>query len=534
MTTRYTFSIVVLSASVICLGNDIDMCFPATVHDNVLAVNGSKRENVFLNPIMGGDYPDPTIVRDGEDYYMTHSAFNYVPGLTVFHSRDLVNWKPVGYALTEYLGSVWAPDISCHDGRYYIYFTVSAGNDNFSNYVVYADRPEGPWSKPVDLHIGGWIDPCHAVDESTGERWLFMSGGHRIRLSDDGLSAAGKLEKIYDGWPIPEDWTIEGMALEGPKIKKIGEYYYFLNAEGGTAGAPTSHMAVVARSKSLDGPWENSPSNPLIHTYGRDEKWWSKGHASLIDTPSGDLLTVYHAYEKGFLSYGRQTLMEPVEITDDGWISAPLGSGVEAPIPAPIDLRMEPDRHSRLGEFRIGLDWKFYKDYDPQRIRREKDVLLMKGKGTDPAGSSPMLFVTGDHAYEFSVKIECEGDAVGGLILYYNDRCYIAHGSNGRDRYKWRRGEFRGKCWPDAKGPLWLRLRCEDNIVSGYYSSDGKTWKKESFGMEMSGYNHNTLGDFRSVLPGLFSYGGGSVRFTDFKYSPLPGDHHAPARQYNR
>lgn len=521
MTTRYTFSIVVLSASVICLGNDIDMCFPATVHDNVLAVNGSKRENVFLNPIMGGDHPDPTIVRDGEDYYMTHSAFNYVPGLTVFHSRDLVNWKPVGYALTEYLGSVWAPDISCHDGRYYIYFTVSAGNDNFSNYVVYADRPEGPWSKPVDLHIGGWIDPCHAVDESTGERWLFMSGGHRIRLSDDGLSAAGKLEKVYDGWPIPEDWTIEGMALEGPKIKKIGEYYYFLNAEGGTAGAPTSHMAVVARSKSLDGPWENSPSNPLIHTYGRDEKWWSKGHASLIDTPSGDLLTVYHAYEKGFLSYGRQTLMEPVEITDDGWISAPLGSGVEAPIPAPIDLRMEPDRHSRLGEFRIGLDWKFYKDYDPQRIRREKDALLMKGKGTDPAGSSPMLFVTGDHAYEFSVKIECEGDAVGGLILYYNDRCYIAHGSNGRDRYKWRRGEFRGKCWPDAKGPLWLRLRCEHNIVSGYYSTDGKTWKKESFGMEMSGYNHNTLGDFQSVLPGLFAYGDGSVRFTDFRYETL-------------
>lgn len=98
----------------------------------------------------------------------------------------------------------------------------------------------------MDLKIGYWIDPCHVVDESTGQRWLFLSGGHRVKLTDDGLSVAGKLEKVYDGWPIPQHWTVEGMALEGPKMKKIGEYYYFLNAQGGTAGAPTSHMAVVA------------------------------------------------------------------------------------------------------------------------------------------------------------------------------------------------------------------------------------------------------------------------------------------------
>lgn len=503
------------------IGTGLPLISRNCVNANTKSSDMGNLHDTYTNPILGGDYPDPTIVRDGKDYYMTHSAFNYVPGLTIFHSSDLVNWKPVSFALTEYLGSVWAPDICKYEGKYYIYFTVSQGNDNFSNYVVYADRPEGPWSSPVDLHVGNWIDPCHVVDESTSQRWLFLSGGHRIRLADDGLSVIGKLEKIYDGWNIPEDWTIEGMALEGPKVKKIGQYYYYLNAQGGTAGAPTSHMAVVARSKSVDGPWENCPDNPLIHTYSGDERWWSKGHASLIDTPDGHWWTVYHAYEKGFLSYGRQTLLEPVRLTDNGWIEAPLGNKIEYPVNSPVSISNGYDKSPLLSEFRIGLDWKFYKDYDPKRIEFKDGTLLMRGKGSNPAESSPILFVTGDHSYEFSVRIECDGNSTGGLILYYNDKFYIGHGCNSKDRYKWRRGEFRGKCWPDAKGPLWLKLRCENNVVTGYYSTDGLNWKKESFGMEMSGYNHNTLGDFQSVLPGLFAYGNGDVRFSNFKYQTL-------------
>ena len=82
-------------------------------------------QNMFVNPILGGDYPDPTILRDGEDYYMTHSSFDYQPGLTVFHSRDLVHWEPISFALKEYLGSVWAPDIKKYQGKYYIYFTLA-------------------------------------------------------------------------------------------------------------------------------------------------------------------------------------------------------------------------------------------------------------------------------------------------------------------------------------------------------------------------------------------------------------------------
>ena len=250
----------------------------------LLAVMLSAEAQTYVNPILGGDYPDPTIMREGKDYYMTHSAFDYQPGLTVWHSRDLVNWEPISYALKTYLGSVWAPDICKYKDRYYIYFTVASRPR--SNYVVWAKSPYGPWSDPINLQVQN-IDPCHVVGED-GSRWLFMSGGKRVKLRDDGLSIVpGTEEVVYKGWPIPEDWITEGMALEGPKLRKIGKYFYYMNAEGGTAGPPTSHMVVQARSESINGPWVDAPNNPLIHTWSNDERWWSKGHGSIIDTPDG-------------------------------------------------------------------------------------------------------------------------------------------------------------------------------------------------------------------------------------------------------
>ncbi|MDD2618750.1 MAG: family 43 glycosylhydrolase [Bacteroidales bacterium] len=223
---------------------------------------GDLGNGYFLNPILGGDYPDPTIMREGNDYYMTHSSFDYVPGLVVFHSTDLVNWQPISFALRRYLGSIWAPDICKHGDRYYIYFTVAHPSGRM-NFVTYADSPYGPWSDPIDLKVGN-IDPGHAVGED-GSRWIFLSAGQRARLSDDGLSIVpGSLEKVYEGWIYPSEWVTEGMCLEGPKMRKIGDYFYYLNAEGGTAGPPTSHMVVAARSKSINGPGKIRPIIPLF------------------------------------------------------------------------------------------------------------------------------------------------------------------------------------------------------------------------------------------------------------------------------
>lgn len=473
---------------------------------------GDLGNNTFMNPILSGDYPDPTIMRDGKDYYMTHSAFDYLPGLTVFHSTDLVNWEPVSYVYTSYLGSGWAPDICKYDGKYYVYFTVA----DKGNFVVYADSPKGPWSSPIDLNIN-WIDPCHVTDE-TGQRWLFLSGGHRIKLSTDGLSVVGKLEKIYDGWKYPGHWETEGQALEGPKLKKIGAYYYMLSAQGGTAGPPTSHMVVVARSRSVNGPWENAPNNPLIHTYSRTERWWSKGHGSLIDAPDGKWWIVYHAYENGFPGLGRQTLLEPVELTGDGWLKASTGKGIEKPLRKPVTSRKVIDRLAHLNEFRIGMDWRFYRKFDSSRFCVNDRVLTLKAQGKTPHESAPLLFVAGAHNYEFSVRIDKDSNAVAGLVLFYNADFYVGTGFDSKQILSWRKGDIKGRHEQKGKNKLWLKIRNNNQIVTGFYSYDGMDWKQEPWSRDISGYHHNVLYDFISILPGLFAYGEGTVQFTEFQF----------------
>ena len=493
----------------------------------------AARENTFTNPILGGDYPDPTVIREGNDYYMTHSSFDYLPGLVVWHSTDLVNWEPVSSALNTYLGSVWAPDISKHDGKYYIYFTVSLANTKGvkSNFVVYADSPLGPWSDPIDLKVGN-IDPCHVVGED-GRRWLFMSDGLRLRLSDDGLSIVpNSLERVYKGWPIPEDWITEGLCLEGPKIRRIGEYYYYMNAEGGTAGPPTAHMVVLARSKSLEGPWENCPYNPLIHTYDKADHWWNKGHGSLIDTPDGRWYCLYHAYENGFTDLGRQTLLEPLELTNDGWFrpvirnEQGLSADPVAPMAAPLG-KLQPlwNQEEALTEFRVGKGWRFYKECDPNRISVNEGELTMQALGDAPGNPSPFLFVAGTEAYEIECEIELNDPKTSaGIVLYYDSAFYMGTGTSVAKRLRYRKGYEKGggHHLPGADGRhVWLRLRNDHHIITAWYSYDGKDWRRETWAMDCSGYNHNTLYQFQSVLPGLFCFGKGSATFRNFKYKVL-------------
>lgn len=485
-------------------------------------VSLSVMAQTYVNPILGGDHPDPTLVRDGKDYYMTHSSFEYLPGLTVYHSRDLVNWEPVGSALDKPLGSVWAPDMCKYNGKYYIYFTTSDGHDNFRNYVVTADNPAGPWSCPIDLHFGGWIDPCHAYDETSHKRWLFLSGGHRIELSADGLRTVGKLEKVYSGWEIPASWVVEGFALEGPKIKKIGNYYYWLNAEGGTAGPATTHMAVVARSKSIDGPWENSPLNPLIHTYSSCETWWSKGHASLIDTPDGRWYAIYHAYDKERLNQGRQTLMEPVEMTSDLWLKARTGKDADKPLALPFkETRQNSAIAQKLPLFRIGKEWKGTQNFQPGSFSVMGERLTVLGAGSSPLSSSLLLFTAPDRDYEISARFENNGNVESGLICYYNEKYFAGFGCNQTLKNCWRRGEKRGKGSHGMGNVVWIKLRFTDDVLTGYLSRDGKNWEMQRWGQEMSGYQHNILGGFMSLLPGIYCYGNGMTVVSHFKYVKL-------------
>ncbi|MCX6544589.1 MAG: family 43 glycosylhydrolase [Acidobacteria bacterium] len=489
-------------------------------------VEGQRKADLgngtFLNPIVAGDHPDPSILKDGSDYYMTFSSFDAYPGLVIWHSRDLVNWKPIGPALFTNVGSVWAPDLVKHKNRYYIYFP--GVGPYRSNYVVWADDIRGPWSKPIDLRIGR-IDPGHAVGPD-GKRYLFLSAGYLAPLADDGLSVTGEAKKIYDGWKYPEDWVVEGFSQEGPKIIKKGDYYHMVLAEGGTAGPPTGHMIVSARSKSIDGPWENSPFNPIIRTQSATERWWSKGHGTLVEAPDGRWYIVYHAYENGFYTLGRQTLLEPIEWTDDGWFRT-LGFDASKPIAKPAGSA-GPHGFAFTDDFstdRMGVQWSFYKgtDTDRQRYRYENDSLVLKAKGKSPADCSPLSFVTGDHAYEIEVEIDIDQEATAGLLLFYSSRLYAGLGFSAKNFFMHSYGLDRQQGKPSHIGRhLFIRLRNDRHIVTMQFSVDGQRWERYDRGMELSGYHHNVAYEFLSLRPAIYAAGSGEVRFRNFKYRALP------------
>jgi xylan 1,4-beta-xylosidase len=478
----------------------------------------------FLNPVFAGDHPDPTLLRVGDDYYITFSSFDAYPGITIWHSRDLVNWQPVTAALTTPIGSVWAPDLVHHEGRFFCYIPARTPQRR-SIWVIHAERIEGPWSEPVDLNLPDHIDPGHAVD-AHGRRWLFLSGGDRVPLSPDGLRTIGPVEHAYDPWRYPDDWVVEGFSPEGPKIVPRGEWFYLITAVGGTAGPPTGHMVIMARARSLDGPWENHPDNPIVRTASAREKWWSRGHATLFEGPGGQWWMVYHGYENGFWTLGRQTLLDPVRWRDDGWPEA-MGGDLSRPIALPRRLPTQVHGHPLSDDFatdRMGKLWSFY---DPgageaARLQRRDGRLRLAGKGRTPSDCSPLTLLAGDQAYRIEVDVSIEGGCEAGLLLFYNRRLYAGLGIGPKGLVMHRYGLQRPRNTPPVSS-LRIAITNDRNIVTLHTSADkGVNWRKFDVQMEVSGYHHNVAYDFLSLRPALYAAGSGAAHFAHFTYRALP------------
>jgi xylan 1,4-beta-xylosidase len=491
-------------------------------------IEGQRRadlgDGTYRNPIVPGDHPDPTVLKDGDDYYMTFSSFFSYPGVVIWHSRDLVNWTPVGPAVTKPLGSIWAMDLVKHDGRYFIYIPASPGGQQ-SIFVVHADNIRGPWSEPVDLKVSGCIDPGHAVGED-GKRYLFFAGVRRIALTDDGLATVGALEQAYTPWRYPADWVVEMFSPEGPKLFRRGGWFYLVTAVGGTAGPPTSHMVTVARARSIHGPWEDCPHNPVVHTKSADEPWWSRGHATVVEGPGGTWWLIYHGYENGFRTLGRQTLLEPIEWTSDGWFRA-MGGTLSEPLRKPLPGPAGSSGFALSDDFstdKFGLQWSFFNPGagEEKRAHYGTRALMIAAKGTGPADCSPLTFIVGDRDYEASITLEVGEGAQGGLVLFYSERmfCGLAFGNGQMLTYiygkeqSWMRQDMPAKS-------VRLKVVNRANVVTFSYARDGGEWVQHPWQMEVSGYHHNVLGDFLSLKIGITSAGTGEVTLRDFVYAGL-------------
>lgn len=483
-------------------------------------------DGTYLNPIVAGDRPDPTILKDGDDYYMTFSSFDAYPGLVIWHSTDLVNWTPLGPALHTNVGTVWAVDLCRHGGRYFIYLPTLAPGGAWKIHAIWADDIRGPWSAPVDLRIDGCIDPGHAVGED-GKRYLFVNGIRKVRLTDDGLATDGALEPAYQPWRYPEHWITENFAPEGPKLARRGDWFYLVTAVGGTAGPVTGHMVIAARSRSIHGPWEHCPHNPLVRTLSETEPWWSRGHATLVEGPAGDWWMVYHGYENGYRTLGRQTLLEPITWTDDGWFRA-RGGDLSAPLPAPRGGRAGIAGVALSDDFssdRLGTQWAFHapRDDEMRRVRYGTRSLRLAGAGTSPADSSPLACIVGDRAYQAEVTLTLVDGGEGGLLLFYNPKAFVGLGFTADGLRVFQYAEE--QAWARQARPtrrVRLRLSYDHHVVTWHHShDDGRTWTRLDTRMEVSGLHHNVFGGFLSLRVALYSAGMGAVEFSDFRYRAL-------------
>lgn len=475
----------------------------------VACFNLSVKAQQFPCAILAGDYPDPTIVRDGQDYYMTHSPFYYKPGFLIWHSQDLMNWQPIVRIIPEYEGSAMAPDLVKHEGKFYLYYPAAG-----TNWVVWANNIRGPWSKPIDLKVG-YIDPGHVVGQD-GKRYLHLSDGHVIGLTDDGLATTGQLKKVHEGWPYPKEWKTEGMYLESPKLNYKDGYYYMTAAQGGTAGPATSHMVVTARSKTPIGPWEHSPYNPVVHTWHESDNWWSKGHGTLIDDVNGNWWIVYHAYANGYHTLGRQTLIEPIEWTADGWYRS--AAKAHKPITPNKKIKHGMELSDNFGETNLGLQWTFWQEYAPQAVSINNNTLMLQANGKTPADGHKLLTTATNKTYETQVEVEIASGNQGGLLLFYSEKAYTGIVADGKNFTIYRDAENTLKIAHKFGRRFLLKILNQGNTCTFSASKDGNNWTVLAQQVDVSQMHHNNFKGFFALRPCLVATGKGNVRFRNFRY----------------
>lgn len=386
----------------------------------------------FTNPVIPGFYPDPSICRVGDDFYLVTSTFEYFPGVPIFHSKDLVHWQQIGHCLTteEQLplagagnsSGIYAPTLRYHKGWFYMVTTNVGGIGNF---YVKTRNPEGPWSEPVTVDQDG-IDPSLLFDDDG--RVYFQSARNgaiyqcEIDIETGRLLSGSRL--IWKG--------TGGAHPEAPHVYKIKDYYYLMIAEGGTE---YGHMETISRSSNPFGPYESCPHNPILSNRSMDIPIHATGHADLIQAQDGSWWAVCLGIRP--VSYpfrhhlGREVFLAGVSWSDDGWPIIGNNGHIHPVMEAPeLPETRWPESPVRddFDEFRLGLEWTFLRNPCPGHwsLEERPGYLTLHGQQATLDDYSSPAFV-GRRLRHLSSRIQAaieyepvnEGEEAG-LTIYMN------------------------------------------------------------------------------------------------------------------
>lgn len=521
---------------------------------------------IIHNPILPGFHPDPSILRVGRDFYLATSTFEWWPGVRIHHSRDLVHWQHLSYALTrtsqlDMRGNpdscgIWAPSLSHHDGTYYLVYTnvrsALGAYKDAHNYIVTAPHPAGPWSEPAYVHSRGF-DPSLFHDED-GRSWIVsMQWNHRaghdpfagIVLQEWDKAARrvkGEARVIFEGTTLK--------VTEGPHLYRKDGWYYLLTAEGGTF---YEHAVTIARSRHIGGPYEVSPHHPLLtacrsapsglqraghgclmdvgngewylaHLCGRPLEWLNDAPA---DAPTGE-------YPPLHSPLGRETALQRVEWTVDGWPRLAHGGNtpereVQAPDlpPAPVPPLREGDDFDgpQLGVHLNALraPW----DESWLSLTERPGWLRLRGRESLMSTFDQSLVARRQQAFvcEAETRVDFEPGSfqhLAGLVAYYNTQnhayLHITHDAHAGGKVLLlavnESGILREPTAPillPPGRPVDMKVRFEGPSFRFFYRLDGEDWQPVGEPLRTCMLSDEHATRFENGIPRSFGFTGNFI-----------------------
>jgi xylan 1,4-beta-xylosidase len=490
--------------------------------------SSAQINQTYTNPILAGFYPDPSICKVGEDYYLVNSTFSYFPGITVFHSKDLVDWTLIGYVLDDpkqfnldgqgVSRGIFAPAIRYHNGLFYVTCTLV---DIGGNFVATAKNPAGPWSKPTWLPQINGIDPSLFFDDD-GKAYIVYNSippdnkplypGHRtIRMYEfdpDSLKVEGTEKLLVNGGT---DIRKKPVWIEAPHIFKVNGHYYLFDAEGGTA---ENHSEVVFKSDSVDGPYVPYEKNPILTQRqldpNRPNPITCAGHADFVETDSGKWWAVflgcrpYTSAEKDYYNTGRETFLAPVT-WKDGWpIITSDDELVSYRYPFPLPVSKEPNEIPHSGNFltrddfnseSLNIEWMFLRTpheqwYDLKR----KGFLTIRLRPETCSGEMNPSFIghRQEHLHGYAsagmVFTPAAENEKAGLVIFQNETHFYflckslrdgrsvveLYTSNADSQVTLIHSENLTE--DQANSEIYLKIQAEDSTYSFYYSLNPVRW----------------------------------------------------------
>lgn len=388
---------------------------------------------IFNNPVVKGFYPDPSVCKVEDTYYLICSSFQYFPGVPIFESKDLINWTQIGHCLTRKSqiqletvsssGGVFAPTLRHNDGRYYM---VTTNDTTHQNFYVWTDDIYGEWSEPIYVDQGG-IDPDLYFEEG---KTIFMSNG----TDDFGVGGIVQCEiEIETGRKLTPSRSIwkgtGGRYLESPHLYKINGRYYLTAAEGGTE---YGHMITYARGDSPSGPFEPYPNNPVLtnRNLGGYELQ-GVGHGDLVQDGEGNWWILHLGFRQTgqWLTYhhlGREVFLAPVTFGEDGWFAA----GHNGTTLISFETDRIPDsvvqQEKRLYTFENtdwNLDWCYLRHPSAELYQLESDKITLTGTDVTLDIPASPTFI-GLRQRDFNAVISCDislTDGEAGITIYMDE-----------------------------------------------------------------------------------------------------------------